>query len=67
MSEPKFASIELDISGPDGNAYVIIGVVKTVLEQAGYSEIKIKKVIENMTSSNYEHLLEVASNYITIK
>jgi hypothetical protein len=62
-----FPSIEIDITGPMGNAYCIIGVVSTCLKEIGYSKDEIQTIIDDMMSSDYEHLLTVAKRYVTIK
>ena len=65
--EPAFPNVEIDIKGPSGNAFVIISIIMTKLSEIGKSEEEIEKVKKDMMSSNYEHLLEVASKYVSIK
>lgn len=67
MSNPLFSNVVIDISGPQGNAYCILGTIYQVLHNAGYSKEEIDKIQKDMTSSNYEHLVDVAAKYITIK
>lgn len=67
MKEPMFPSVAIDVSGPDGNAYAIMGVISHVLRTVGYSKNEIDDVLKDMMSSNYEHLIEVASKYVTIE
>lgn len=52
--------IVIDLTGPDGNAFVLLGYAKSYAKQLGldYNEIKDK-----MTSGNYENLLKVFDNY----
>jgi len=49
-------SIEIDLTGPDGNAYVLLGYAKNFAKQLG---IQSDPILEDMTSGDYEHLLEV--------
>ena len=67
MMRPMFESVEIDISGPDGNAYVIMGIVASCLKQFGMTAFEVNNVLHDMMSGDYEHLLEVASKYVKIK
>ena len=49
----------IDAAGPDGNAFAILGAVKTALTRAGRSS-EWGKLREDMMSKNYDHLCEVA-------
>ena len=49
--------IEIDLSGPDGNAYVLMGYARTLGRQLGFSEEKIKAIIKVMMLTNYDGLL----------
>jgi len=61
---------EIDLLGPDGNAYVLMGYTKQVLRAMGYSGVEIREVLDDMMSSDYKHLvdtmLEVTEGYITV-
>lgn len=52
--------IEIDLTGPDGNAFVLLGYAKDLSKQLG---IDYKKVETEMTSSDYENLLNVFDKY----
>ena len=62
-----FPSITIDISGPQGNAYCIMGIIRNLLIQIDYTKEQIDEVITDMKSSDYEHLLDVARKYVIIK
>ena len=51
--------IESDLTGPDGNAYVITGYAKRFGKQIGMSDSYIKDMLEKMMSSDYENLVKV--------
>ena len=51
--------IEIDLTGPDGNAYVIMGYAKRFGKQIGMSDSYIKEMLEKMMSSDYENLVKV--------
>ena len=50
--------IEIDLTGPDGNAYALMAYAKDFLKQLGRLD-DWEKIREDMTSGDYEHLLEV--------
>ena len=53
--QPK-KEIVIDLTGPDGNAFVLLGYAKRFAKQL---ELNSEEIISNMTSGDYEHLLEV--------
>ena len=57
--QPQSGPIIIDITGPDGNAFVLMGYAKQFAKQLG---IDHKPIIEKMMSSDYENLLEVFDN-----
>jgi hypothetical protein len=53
----------LDLRGPDGNAYVIMGAAVTLLRRAGYSEDELKQYKSEAMSGDYRNLLEVTGKW----
>ncbi len=51
--------IIIDLTGPDGNAFVLMGYAKRFAKQLGLDS---NKIIDEMTSDDYEHLLKVFDN-----
>lgn len=50
------SEISIDLTGPDGNAFALMGYAKNFAKQLG---IDSAPIIEDMTSGDYENLLEV--------
>lgn len=48
--------IEIDLTGPDGNAYVILGLAKKLCKEFG---IDSKPLLDKMMSGDYENLIQV--------
>jgi hypothetical protein len=48
--------IVIDLTGPDGNAFVLMGYAKRLARQIG---IEPQPIIKEMMSGDYENLLEV--------
>lgn len=47
--------IVIDLTGPDGNAFVLIGVASNLCKQLGLDK---QPIINEMMSGDYEHLVE---------
>ena len=52
--------ITVDLSGPQGNAFALMGIAKQLAEVKGLDS---KVIIEEMASGDYDHLLSVFENY----
>jgi hypothetical protein len=50
----------IDLTSPDGNAFVLMGYAKQFSRQLNLDH---KKIQEEMMSGDYEHLLEVFDKY----
>jgi hypothetical protein len=52
----KSGPIEIDLTGPDGNAFVLLGIASRLARKLGKDKAKIQA---DMTSGDYENLLSV--------
>lgn len=50
---------QIDLSGPDGNAFVLLGMARRFGAQIGLETQKIEKIVSDMKSSDYENLISV--------
>lgn len=55
------------LSGRNGNAYAILGRVRTALLDAGYSKADIDLYIAEATSGDYAHLLQVTMKWVEVE
>ncbi len=55
--------IIIDLTGPDGNAFALMGYAKRFAKQLGYSKEDQDQLLELMTSGDYENLLEVFDDH----
>lgn len=55
-SELENRKIEIDLTGPDGNAFVLLGIARNLAEQM---DLNWEVIQADMISGNYEHLLKV--------
>ena len=54
--------IEIDLSGPQGNAFVLLGMAEEFAKQLGYDELETSALLTDMQSSDYNHLINVFDN-----
>lgn len=56
----KYPHLNMRLVGEDGNALIIMGRLSRVLRRGGVPKEEIDAILEDMTSSDYDHLLRVA-------
>ncbi len=54
------SEIIIDLSGPDGNAFALMGYAKKFASQL---DLDSNAIINEMTSGDYENLLQVFDNH----
>jgi len=57
---PRAKKIEVDLSGPHGNAYYLLGLAIGLAEELDLEKDIIRK---EMMASDYDNLLKVFDNY----
>jgi hypothetical protein len=57
--EAKECPIVIDLTGPDGNAFALMGYAKNFAKQLGWEKERSQSLITEMMSGDYEHLLQV--------
>jgi hypothetical protein len=58
--EEKKGPIVIDLTGPDGNAFVLMGYAKRFAKQL---DLDVDVIIKEMKAGDYENLLQVFDNY----
>jgi hypothetical protein len=53
-------TIEIDITGPQGNAFYLMGTAQNLAKQL---DLDKETIIAEMTSGDYENLLQVFDSY----
>jgi len=51
--------ITIDLQGPEGNVFSLIGLASVLLKNKGHSQVFIDEVIDDMKSKDYNHALTV--------
>lgn len=52
--------IVIDLTGPDGNAFSLMGKARSLAKQL---DLDSTKIIQEMTSGDYENLIKTFDNY----
>jgi hypothetical protein len=53
----------IDLTGPNGNAFYLLGYAKQLGRDLGFSKEKQAEIIAKMTKSDYENLIKVFDNH----
>jgi len=59
----KNEKVVIDLNGPQGNAYYLMGLVTSMYRRAGASELG-EHIVNQMKSGDYEHLLKTFDLYL---
>jgi len=59
-SKKPSSKIEIDLTGPQGNAFVLLGIARDLAIQL---DLDWNYIYEEMTSSDYENLIQVFDHY----
>jgi hypothetical protein len=56
LEKPKQNGITIDLTGPQGNAFFLLGTANNLAKQLGLNG---KEIMDEMKSGDYENLLQV--------
>jgi len=59
IREKTEKQIIIDLTGPQGNAFYLLGTAQNLAKQLNYSKEQTEKLLSDMKSSDYENLLKV--------
>lgn len=60
IDEKRKGKVEIDLTGPDGNAFALLGYANRWSKQFGLDE---KQISKEMTSGDYENLVNTLEKY----
>ena len=66
---PKYPNVivEMNIDGPDGNAFAIMGRVQAALKKAGATKEELNQYSMDSMSGDYENLLATADKWVDFR
>lgn len=66
MNEPKYPEIEVQLTGKDGNAIMIMGSVSKALRRGGASSNEVKQFMTEAMSGDYDNVLSTAAAWVQV-
>ena len=63
LTKDKFRKRVIDLNGPDGNAFYILGTAKSLCKQIGVGDERTTEILDEMRSDDYEHLIQTFDKY----
>ena len=64
--EPKYPNIEIQLSSQDGNAFAILGRVRTQMLRHHIPADEIQEFTDEATQGDYDHLLQVCMKWFEV-
>lgn len=58
--KPQISPILIDLTGPDGNAFTLLGYASKLAKQM---DLDRNKILQEMQSGDYENLISVFDSY----
>lgn len=53
----------IDLTGPQGNAFYLLGLVQSIYSQSGAMDLG-REIVKEMQSGDYEHLIKTFDLYL---
>ena len=53
----------IDLTGPEGNAFYLLGTAMKLCKQIGISSSRTEEIMDELKSSDYEHLITTFDKY----
>ncbi len=65
-NKPKFPDVKVSLVGRDGNAFAVLGAVRSQMVKAEIPKKDIDQFFEEAMSGDYDHLLRTVMKYVTV-
>jgi len=66
MAEPKYPDVEVQLSGEDGNAFMMIGKTRSALKRHGVSDEEIEQFSTEATSGDYNNVIATIGRWVEV-
>lgn len=63
---PKYPNIRVRLTGKDGNAFVLLGIMQNALKKCGVPKTEIDEFLEDAMSDDYNHLLTTCMKWANV-
>ena len=58
LSKATTKKMTIDLTGPNGNAFYLLGTAANLMKQMGYKSEQAEGILAEMRSSDYENLIK---------
>lgn len=65
MQVIKYPEIQVQLSGQNGNAFVLMGIVSKALSRAGKGD-EVKAFMDEAMAGDYDNLLRVCQSWVSV-
>ena len=62
----KYPEVRVQLTGEDGNAFMILGAVTNALKRAGVDKAERDAFYAEATAGDYDHLLRTAMKWVAV-
>lgn len=66
IGKDRYRHIEVQLTGQDGNAFMVLGLVQRALRREGVPKPEIDAIRDEMMAGDYSHLLGVAMQELDV-
>ena len=63
LTKDKFRKRVIDLNGPEGNAFCLLGTAMSLCKQIGIGDTRTEEIVDEMKSDDYEHLIQTFDKY----
>jgi hypothetical protein len=63
---PKYADLTVQLTGIDGNAFMVLGVTCKAMRRFGVPPQEIKAFQDEATSGDYDHLIQTVMRWVDV-
>ena len=63
LTKDKFRKRVIDLNGPEGNAFCLLGTAMSLCKQIGIGDTSTEEIVDEMKSDDYEHLITTFDKY----
>jgi len=67
MKDVKYPQVTVQLSGEDGNAFLIIGRVASAMRRAEIPQAEIDEFTNQATSGDYDNVLGTAMRWVDVQ
>ena len=63
LSKDTYRKQVIDLTGPEGNAFYLLGTASKLCKQIGISSSRTTEILDEMKSSDHENLIQLFDKY----